>query len=206
MEQRTAEWFQARLGKVTASNISSIINKTAKGLPTSKYEEYKFQLITERLMGKTVSSYETPAMRWGNEHEDRAIEEYSFIYDTPVSRCGFISHPTIEMAGASPDGLIGDDGLVEVKCLQPITHTRFLLSGEIKPEYILQMQFQMACTERKWCDFVSYHPWFIDESPHLCIKVIRIPRDDEQIELINKAVETFLEEIEQDMQFLIQAA
>ncbi|AQX31002.1 lambda exonuclease family protein [Bartonella schoenbuchensis] len=206
MQQRTAEWFQARLGKVTASNISSIINKTAKGLPTSKYEEYKFQLITERLMGKTVSSYETPAMRWGNEHEDSAIEEYSFLYDTPVTRCGFIPHPTIEMAGASPDGLIGDEGLIEVKCPQPITHTRFLLSGEIKPEYILQMQFQMACTGRKWCDFVSYHPWFIDESPHLCIKVIRIPRDDEQIEHINKAVEAFLAEIEQEMQILTKAA
>ncbi|ENN93707.1 lambda exonuclease family protein [Bartonella bovis] len=206
MEQRTPEWFQARLGKVTASNIDSIVDKTAKGSPTSKYENYKIKLITERLTGKTVSSYETPAMRWGNEHEDRAIEEYSFIYDTPVSRCGFIPHPTIEMAGASPDGLIGDDGLVEVKCPQETTHVRFLRDSKIKPEYILQMQFQMACTGRKWCDFVSFNPLFTDQATHLRVKALRIPRDDEQIECINKAVETFLAEIEQETRILTQAA
>ncbi|OPB29553.1 lambda exonuclease family protein [Bartonella sp. WD12.1] len=205
MEQRTPEWFRARLGKVTASNIDSIVDKTSKGSPTSKYENYKIKLIAERLTDKAILSYETPAMRWGNEHEDSAIEEYSFIYDTNVTRCGFIPHPTIEMAGASPDGLIGDEGLIEVKCPQETTHTRFLLSGEIKPEYILQMQFQMACTGRKWCDFVSFNPLFTHQVTHLRVKALRIPRDDEQIELINKAVETFLAEIEQDMQILTKA-
>lgn len=206
MQQRTAEWFQARLGKVTASNINNIVDKKANGSPTTKYEEYKIKLITERLTGKTVSSYETHAMRWGNEHEDRAIEEYSFIYDTPVTRCGFIPHPTIEMAGASPDGLIGDDGLVEVKCPQETTHVRFWRDGKIRPEYILQMQFQMACTERKWCDFVSFNPLFTDQATHLRVKALRIPRDEEQIERINKAVEAFLAEIKQDMQFFTRAA
>ncbi|WP_102830552.1 lambda exonuclease family protein [Bartonella bovis] len=206
MEQRTPEWFQARLGKVTASNIDSIVSKTNKGSPTSKYEEYKIKLITERLTGKTVSSYETSAMRWGREHEDRAIEEYSFRRGVIVTRCGFIPHPTIEMAGASPDGLVGDEGLVEVKCPQPGTHMFFLRTGKIKPEYILQMQFQMACTGRKWCDFVSYDPLLKKKLIGFRVKIQRVVRDDEQIELINKAVETFLEEIEQETRIFTQAA
>ncbi|AQX30634.1 MULTISPECIES: lambda exonuclease family protein [Bartonella] len=206
MEQRTPEWFQARLGKVTASNINSIVDKTAKGSPTSKYEEYKLKLIGERLTGITSLSYETHAMRWGRKYEDSAIQKYSLRRLVTVTRCGFIPHPTIEMAGASPDGLIGDEGLIEVKCPQLTTYTRFLLDSEIKPEYILQMQFQMACTGRKWCDFVSYNPLFVDKSPHLCIKVQRVQRDDEQIERINKAVETFLEEIEQETRVFTQAA
>ncbi|WP_375682255.1 YqaJ viral recombinase family protein, partial [Bartonella sp. CE47NXGY] len=95
MEQRTAEWFQARLGKVTASNIYNILNKTTKGLPTSKYEDYKIKLITERLTGETSPYYETEDMRWGIEHEDDALREYGFIYDANITKCGFIQHPTI---------------------------------------------------------------------------------------------------------------
>ncbi|WP_273789393.1 lambda exonuclease family protein, partial [Bartonella sp. ML70XJBT] len=110
MQQRTAEWFQARLGKVTASNIYNILSKTAKGTPTSKYEDYKIKLMTERLTGEISQSYITPAMQWGIEHEEEALKEYAFIYDTQITQCGFIQHPTIQMAGASPDGLIDKDG------------------------------------------------------------------------------------------------
>ncbi|WP_336288615.1 lambda exonuclease family protein [Bartonella sp. CB60] len=206
MEQRTAQWFQARLGKVTASNIYSVINKTAKGLPTSKYDDYKIKLITERLTGETSPYYESEDMRWGIEHEDDAIEEYSFIYDANVTKCGFVPHPTIAMAGASPDGLIGEHGLIEIKCPKSTTHIRFFMDHEIKPEYSAQMQFQMACTGRKWCDFVSYDPRFTDQSSHLRLKICRVHRDEEQIEHINKAVEAFLEEIEQDMQQILTKA
>ncbi|WP_317992700.1 lambda exonuclease family protein [Bartonella gliris] len=207
MEQRTAEWFQARLGKVTASNIYNVLSKTAKGLPTSKYEDYKIKLMTERLTGEISQSYTTPAMQWGIEHEDDALREYEFIYDTEVTRCGFIPHPKIEMAGASPDGLIGDDGLVEVKCPQSINHLRFFMDDEIKPEYLAQMQFQMACTGRKWCHFISYNPQFVGRSTGLRMKIKRIHRDEKQIEEINKAVESFLAEIDQDMkQILTKAA
>ncbi|WP_409360915.1 lambda exonuclease family protein [Bartonella heixiaziensis] len=202
MEQRTAEWFQARLGKVTASNIYNILSKTTKGLPTSKYEDYKIKLITERLTRETSPYYETEDMRWGIEHEDDALREYGFIYDADITRCGFIQHPTIEMAGASPDGLIGEDGLIEVKCPRSVTHMRFCIDDEIKPEYHAQMQFQMACTERKWCDFVSYDPRFAEESFHLRMKVKRVLRDDQQIEQINQAVEAFLAEIEREIKQL----
>ncbi|WP_375667890.1 MULTISPECIES: lambda exonuclease family protein [unclassified Bartonella] len=202
MEQRTAEWFQARLGKVTASNIYSVLSKTTKGLPTSKYEDYKIKLMTERLTGETSPYYETEDMRWGIEHEDDALREYGFIYDADITKCGFIQHPTIEMAGASPDGLIGEDGLIEVKCPRSVTHMRFCIGDEIKPEYHAQMQFQMACTGRKWCDFVSYDPRFTGEFFHLRMKVKRILRDDQQIEQINQAVETFLAEIQREIKQL----
>ncbi|WP_273790013.1 lambda exonuclease family protein, partial [Bartonella sp. ML70XJBT] len=141
MQQRTAEWFQARLGKVTASNIYNILSKTAKGLPTSKYEDYKIKLMTERLTGEISQSYITPAMQWGIEHEEEALKEYAFIYDTQITQCGFIQHPTIQMAGASPDGFVGNDGLIEIKCPQSSNHLRFFMDNEIKPEYLAQMQF-----------------------------------------------------------------
>ncbi|MBB5074080.1 exodeoxyribonuclease (lambda-induced) [Bartonella callosciuri] len=207
MEQRTAEWFQARLGKITASNIYNIISKTTKGTPTSKYEEYKIKLITERLTGEISPSYETEDMRWGIEHEKDALQEYSFIYNADIIKCGFIQHPTMEMAGASPDGLIGEDGLIEVKCPRSVNHMRFFLDDKIKPEYLAQMQFQMACTGRKWCDFVSYDPRFTDQSFHLRMKVKRVHRDEKQITCINEAVETFLEKIEREIkQLSIKAA
>ncbi len=154
MEQRTAEWFQARLGKVTASNVYNVLSKTAKGLPTSKYEDYKMKLMTERLTGEISQSYTTPAMQWGIEHEENALKEYEFIYDTEVTRCGFIPHPKMAMAGASPDGFIGEDGLIEVKCPQSTTHLRFFMYDEIKPEYLAQMQFQMGMYRTK---VVSFH-------------------------------------------------
>ncbi|WP_273721239.1 MULTISPECIES: lambda exonuclease family protein [unclassified Bartonella] len=200
MQQRTAEWFQARLGKVTASNIYNVISKTAKGTPTSKYEDYKIKLITERLTGQTSPYYETEDMRWGIENEEDALREYAFIYDTQVTQCGFIQHPTIQMAGASPDGLIDEDGLIEIKCPRSTNHMRFIIDNEIKPEYLAQMQFQMACTRRKWCDFISYDPRFTGNSSLFRMKIKRIHRDDKQIEQINQAVESFLTEIEQEIQ------
>ncbi|AQX26415.1 lambda exonuclease family protein [Bartonella sp. Raccoon60] len=215
MKQRTAEWFQARLGKVTSSNIYNVLSRTTKNLPTSKYEDYKIKLMTERLVNEisqsyttaAMQSYTTAAMQWGIEHEENALKEYAFIYDTEVTQCGFIQHPTLPMAGASPDGLIGEDGLVEIKCPQSVNHLRFWMTETIKPEYLAQMHFQMACTGRQWCDFVSYDPRFSGQSAHLRLKVQRIHHNDEQIEFINQAVETFLEEIEQDIkQITAQAA
>ncbi len=162
--------------------------------------------MTERLIEEISQSYTTPAMQWGIEHEENALREYEFIYDTNVTRCGFIPHPKMEMAGASPDGLIGEDGLIEVKCPQSTTHLRFFMYDEIKPEYHAQLQFQMACTGRKWCDFMSYNPNFVGKSTGLRMKIKRILRDEKHIEEINKAVEIFLGEIEQEMQKILTKA
>ncbi|EJF75081.1 hypothetical protein MEC_00557 [Bartonella alsatica IBS 382] len=117
--------------------------------------------MTEHLTGKISPSNTTPAMQWGIEHEENALKEYEFIYDTEVIKCGFIRHPTIQMSGASLDRFIGEDGLVEVKCPQSTAHLRFFMDNEIKPEYHAQMQFQMACTGRKWCHFIRYIPNFV---------------------------------------------
>lgn len=203
MEQRTEEWYEARLGKVTASGVYNIIGTTAKGAPTQKYSDYRIKIITERLTKQPVLIPSTPAMQWGITHEADAIATYSFIYDTEVETCGFIDHPSIKNAGASPDGLINGDGLIEIKCPNSSTHTKFLLDDEIKPEYIAQMQFQMACTNRQWCDFVSFDPRFTGEAMHLSQKVKRVFRDDEYIAKMEEQITKFLAEIDEVLEKIL---
>jgi len=196
MEQRSAEWFSARLGKVTASKIDDIMAKTKSG--ESQYtKRYKLQLVTERLTNKVVPLFMNAAMAHGVEYEDEARVEYAnkmkLLIDTDVREVGFIDHPSIHMSGASPDGLVGKDGLIEIKCPQPITHTETLVSSEIARKYIHQMQWQMACTGKKWCDFVSYQPSF-PEDCKLFIK--RVERDDDLIGHLEVAVSKFLSEVD----------
>lgn len=203
MEQRTNEWYKSRLGKVTASAVYNILDTNSKGVHKKKYNDYKMQLITARLTQQPIITPATAAMQWGIDHEADAISTYSFIYDTDVQACGFIDHPTINNAGASPDGLIDDDGLIEVKCPNSLTHTKFLLDDEINPEYIAQMQFQMACTNRQWCDFVSFDPRFTGEAMHLSYKVKRINRDDEYIANMEQQVIKFLAEIDEEIKKIL---
>ncbi|WP_370931076.1 lambda exonuclease family protein [Bartonella sp. DGB1] len=195
MQQNSAEWFQARLGKVTASRIYDIIASQKNGEPLKKYSDYKMQLLSERLTGQIFSQPTNKYMDWGVEYEAQAKEEYKFLNDVVITECGFINHPTIAMSGASPDGLINADGLIEVKCPQSTTHLDFLLNDKIKPEYIAQMQWQMACTDRAWCDFVSFDPRFEGKSAGLRIKEKRILRDDNFIAEITVKVSKFLQEI-----------
>ena len=168
MEQRTDEWFKARLGKVTASKIHDIMIKTKVGESTYK-TKYRMQLVTERLTGKVVPMFMNNAMAHGVEYEDEAKTCYAnhrkLLVGTDVRDVGMIDHPSIDMSGASPDGLVGDDGLIEIKCPQPMTHTTTLETGDIHKRYIHQMQWQMSCVgdHIKWCDFVSYHPDFPDD-------------------------------------------
>ena len=196
MEQRTDEWFKARLGKVTASKIHDIMIKTKVGESTYK-TKYRLQLVTERLTGKVVPVFMNDAMKHGVEYEDEAKLEYAnrnkLLVGTDLTDVGMIDHPSIDMCGASPDGLVGGDGLIEIKCPQPITHTTTIETGEIHKRYIHQMQWQMSCTGRKWCDFVSYHPDFPDE---LKLFVKRVPRDNELIARLEEAVSTFVQEVD----------
>ena len=196
MEQRSAEWFSARLGKVTASKIDDIMTKTKYG--ESQYtKKYKLQLVTERLTNKVVPVFMNAAMSHGVEYEDEARVQYAnkmkLLIGTDVREVGFIDHPTIDMSGASPDGLIGKDGLIEIKCPQPMTHTETLETKEIAKKYIHQMQWQMACTGKMWCEFVSYHPDFPEEYK-LFIK--RVERDDDLISRLEEGVSNFLKEVE----------
>jgi len=194
MEQRTDEWFGARLGKVTASKLNDMLAKTKSGYSTSR-QNYLIQLVSERLTGQRSESYINSAMQHGIDTEDEARNAYIFKYAN-VTEEGFVDHPNIQMSGASPDGLVGDDGLIEIKCPLATTHTQTLMSGEVPTKYINQMMWQMACTGRQWVDFVSYCPSFPE---NLKLFVKRIERDDKLIQELEDEVKKFLEEVDQNV-------
>ena len=197
MEQRSDEWFKARLGKVTASNLANVTASTKSG-ESAYRRNYRHQLVTERLTGKPTEIYVNQAMQHGIDTEDEARDFYVFKYND-VEEVGFVDHPTIDMAGASPDGLVGDDGLIEIKCRQPQNHTETLISHQIPSRYRLQMFWQMACTGRRWCDYVSYCPSFPED---LKMVVIRLEWNDEQIKLLEDEVIKFLTEVEDTVKFI----
>lgn len=188
-EQRTEEWFQARLGKVTASRISDVMMKPT----TAGYQNYQAQLICERLTGIPTETFTSAAMQHGTDTEPRARAVYELETGLDVAETGFVPHPGIEMAGASPDGLVGSEGLVEIKCPQPATHIKTLIGGSIDRKYRLQMQWQMACTDRNWCDFASYCPALGSD---LEIHIQRLKFDPEECAEITEAVSGFLGKIE----------
>jgi len=158
MEQGTPEWHAARLGKVTASKINDVMAKLKGGGEAAGRRNYRAQLVAERLTGEPTETYCSDAMRRGSEMEPLAREAYEFLTGTTVEQIGFIDHPTIPMTGCSPDGLIGDDGMLEIKCPNTATHIDWLLGGKVPPEHVNQMRWQMECAGREWCDFASYDP------------------------------------------------
>ncbi len=192
MEQRSPEWFAKRLGKVTASRTPDVTAKTKTGRSAS-WATYMGELIAERLSGVTAEKYTNAAMQWGTDTEAEARAAYQFETATLVAEVGFVEHPTIGMAGASPDGLVGTHGLLEIKCPNTATHIETLLGQSVPSKYVTQMQFQMACTGRKWCDFISYDPR-LPEAMRLFIK--RVERDDKAIAELEKQVVEFLSELD----------
>ena len=194
MLQRSDEWFKARLGKVTASKISDAIAKLKSGEPAATRRNYMAQLLCERLTGKASESYTNSAMQWGVDNEDKAREMYQFISGNDVQEIGFVDHPTIKMSGASPDGLIGDDGLIEIKCPNTATHIDYINSGTVPAEYKNQMLFQMSCTNRKWCDFVSFDPRL---PGNLQLFIIRYDLDKDQEKIILDGINNFLSELDE---------
>lgn len=192
VDQRSPEWFAERLGKVTASCIYKVMAKTKTGVGADR-ANYAAQLVTERLTGTVAESYSNAAMQWGTETEPQARAMYSFNEGFDVLETGFHPHPRIAMSGASPDGLIGEDGLVELKCPNSATHIASLLGGAIDRQYLLQMQWQMACCERLWCDFASFDPRLPEE---MQLHVQRVVRDDALIAEIEAEVTAFLAEVE----------
>lgn len=190
--QGSAEWHHARLGKVTASKVADVIAKTKSG-PAATRANYAAQLIVERLTGQPTEGFNSAAMAWGTEKEPEARRAYAFHYDAEVEEVAFIAHPRIADSGASPDGLVGSDGLVEIKCPNTATHLDTLTNGKPAGKYVTQMQWQMACTGRKWCDFVSYDPRLPEELRLFCV---RIDRDDAMIEALEGDVIAFLVEID----------
>jgi predicted phage-related endonuclease len=180
-----------RLGRVTASRIADVMAKTKTGWGASR-QNYRAELVAERLTGTPVSRYVNNEMLWGIEQEEHARNAYEFIAGRDVAPGGFVLHPDFDMAGASPDGLVGLDGLLEIKCPNTSTHIDTLLGDAIDRRYVLQMHWQMLCTGRVWCDFVSYDPR-LPHSMQLFIK--RVDRDDALAKEITQAVKVFLGEI-----------
>lgn len=192
MEQRTEEWHAARLGKVTASRVADVVAKTKSGYGASR-ANYMAELVCERLTGRPGDFFQSAAMAWGTEQEPVARAAYEARTGNLVTEVGFVPHPTIPMAGASPDGLIGDIGLIEIKCPNTATHIETMLTGTVPEKYILQMMWQMACTGHMWCDFVSYDPR-LPERMQLWIK--RIDIDTFLINSIEVEVRKFLTELD----------
>jgi len=195
MEQRSEEWYAVRLGKVTASRVADVIAKTKTGYGASR-ANYMAELICERLTGTKGESFVSSAMQWGVDREPEARAAYEASSGSLVTEIGFAPHNSIDGSGASPDGLIDNEGLVEIKCPQTATHLDTLLTETVPAKYITQMQWQMACTGRKWCDFVSYDPR-LPERMQLFVK--RITRDDAFIEQLEREVSSFLNEMEEKL-------
>lgn len=190
--QGSDAWLAARMGKVTASKIADMMAKTKTGWGASR-SNYAAQLVAERLTGVPAETFSNAAMKWGTDMEPEARDAYEFRTGLSVVQVGFVTHPAIGQSGASPDGLVDNDGLVEIKCPNTATHIETLIDQGIPGKYNFQMQWQMACCNRLWCDWVSYDPR-MPEAMRLFIK--RVPRDTALIAEIEQAVSAFLSEID----------
>jgi putative phage-type endonuclease len=189
--QGSPEWKALRCGRVTASRVADVVAKTKTGYSASR-ANYLAQLIAERLTGTPAETYINAAMQHGVDTEPEARAAYEFYQGVAVDQVAFVPHPRIDQAGASPDGLVGEDGLVEIKCPNTATHLETLLGQAVPAKYADQMQFQMACTGRQWCDFVSYDPRMPE---HMRLFVRRVARDEARIAHLETEITSFLRDL-----------
>ena len=190
--QGSLEWLQLRAGRVTASRVADVMARTKSGWGASR-ANYMAELIAERLTGVPSPSFTNAAMQHGVEQEPHARRAYAELMGVDVVEVAFVEHPEIAMFGCSPDGLVGEDGLVEIKAPNTATHLDTLLTETVPGKYITQMQVQMACTGREWCDFVSFDPR-LPESMALFVK--RVHRDVSHILELETEVAAFIAEID----------
>jgi len=169
IEQGSPEWHQSRLGKVTASRVADVMAKTKSGYSTSR-KNYMMELLCQRLTGRREEGYTNAAMQRGTDLEPIARGRYEIENDVLVMETGLVDHPTINCFAASPDGLVGDDGLLEIKCPNTAQHVEFLRTGKIDDGYQTQMLAQMLCTGRKWCDFVSFDDRMPEALQYKCVR------------------------------------
>jgi hypothetical protein len=194
-EQGSPEWHSHRCGRVTGSRICDVVRKGKGGAPSKMRDTYGGEIIAERLSGvQSSNGFVSPAMQWGSDTEAKGRGTYAFMRDVEPVQIGFAVHPTIDMAGASPDSLIGENGGIEIKCPNTSTHLDTLLGAPIDPDYLKQMQWNMACTARAWWDFVSFDPRL---PPAMQLHVHRVHRDDALIRELESAVRQFLCEIDE---------
>lgn len=195
MEQRSPEWYAARCGSLGASQLNEALATTKSGWGASR-ENLKNRIIAERLTGVPAESFQNAAMAWGVAQEDNARTAYEASRGVFVQEMGIALHPTLLHTHASPDGLVGDDGLIEIKCPNTTTHIETLRVKKAPSKYINQMLWQMRCTDRQWCDFVSYDPRL---PSHLQLFVTRVERDDVAIAGLELKVAEFLNEVQQEI-------
>lgn len=191
IEQGTDAWKALRIGKATASRISDAIAKTKTGWGASR-ANYCAELVAERLTGLPAVKFVSGPMQWGKDCEPQAKAAYRFYTGQRIEAVAFVGHPTIAMSGASPDGFVGDDGLIEIKCPTSNTHISTLLGAPIDPAYLIQMQWQMACTGRGWCDWVSFDPRMPED---MSLHIERVERDAKRIAELEAMVAEFLAEV-----------
>lgn len=196
--QRSPEWFAARCGSLGASQLADVLAKTKSGWGASR-ANLKAKLAIERLTGHQEEMFTSAAMQWGVDKEDEARVAYSFLTGRNVIEVGLYKHPTIIGSHASPDGLVDDDGCLEIKCPNSATHIETLKSNQVAHKYLLQMQWQMACADRQWCDFVSYDPRMPE---HLMLYIQRVQRDDDMLLTLENEVRAFLVEVDEDVKAL----
>jgi putative phage-type endonuclease len=190
LEQGSDEWRKARLGHVSASSIANVM---AKGAGKTR-QSYLEKIVAERLTQELGEGFTNASMEWGVENEAIARATYEVMTGVFVEKTGFWKHPTIEWLGASPDGLVADDGLIEIKCPNTTTHLAYIKDGKCPAEYYKQIQCQLWITGRKWCDFISYDPRLKKES--LRIFIFRVERDEVLIAQMEQEVIAFLADVE----------
>jgi putative phage-type endonuclease len=199
MQQRTEEWWSARCGRVTASKVKDVMAKGRGGAPSATRQNYMMQLLCERLTGKREEGFTSAAMQRGTDLEPIARSAYEFSAGVMTVETGLILHPLIEGFGASPDGLVGDRGMLEIKCPNTAQHIAVLQSGSHDSSYDWQMLAQLACADRDWVDFVSFDDRLPEELQYACF---RFERDEARIRQMETEIKLFLEELaelERDM-------
>jgi putative phage-type endonuclease len=196
-DQGTEGWFADRLGKVTASRLADVLAKTKTGYSASR-TNYMTQLVLEKITGTKGESFTNSAMQWGTEQEPFARAAYEAHTGQMVEEVGFVPHPTIESAGASPDGLVGDDGMVEIKCPSSSTAlecwlTRSQGGNPVDAKYYAQMQWQMRCADRSWVDYVVFDPRMPAKAQ---LFIVRVERNDDWLKIAEEEVTSFLAEVD----------
>ena len=204
--QRTAEWFRDRTGCLTASRFADVLARKRDGTPTKAYFDLIDTIVAERITGDSIGIGDAPALVWGRDHEAEARETYEAETGRFVDLVGFIPHPDIPYLGASPDGLVDDDGLVEIKCpFSTVVHLRRIRAGVVPPEYVPQMLMQCICTGCSWVDFVDYDPRLIGTPyEHLAFWTVRYTPTEEEKAAALEAAKTFLADVDQAMKDVLQ--
>ena len=190
--QGSEAWFAERAGHCTASRAADVLARIKAGEAAVR-RKYRIQLVTERLTGIPVSGYQNAAMQWGTQTEPYGREAYEVETGAMVQQVGFLKHPEVAWCGASPDGCVDDDGLIEIKCPESTTHLEWMDAERVPPEHVAQIQFQLWVTGRKYCDFVSYDPRFPEP---LRLLIVRAKRDEKYIENLAAEVCNFLADVD----------